>query len=79
MVVTVDAREPVRACQARAAARPKPQLIAPPKVLPAVAVNMAGQNQSGRNCSKANTAASDPTGSKVADKVHNTNNVESPC
>ena len=40
----------------------------PPKVLPTVATPMAGQNRCGFNFTRPNTAGSEPSGNKVAEK-----------
>ena len=54
------------------------QLIMPPSVLPAVATKMAGQNKSGRSCSRPTTAGSEPMGNKVAEIKAMTNTVLKP-
>lgn len=52
--------------------------MAPPTVLPTAATNTAGQNSSGWVCTKANTAGSDPIGSKVADIMATKNTAGKP-
>jgi hypothetical protein len=50
----------------------------PPKVLPAVATQMAAQNSSGLSLISPNTAGSEPKGSKVAEMNETINTVDRP-
>ena len=58
--------------------QPIHQSSAPPKVLPAVATKMVGQNKSGLSLIKPNTTGSEPMGNKVADMKDTTNTVLRP-
>ena len=54
------------------------QVTAPPRVLPAVPTNTAGQNSAGLSLTSPNTTGSEPSGSSVAEIKDTTNTVLRP-
>ena len=69
---------PLYLSTALCAPKPSHQSSAPPKVLPAVATKIAGQNKVGLSLTRPKTTGSEPRGNRVADMKDTTNTVLSP-